>query len=188
MIWYLIKRSLLIILFLAAIMIMPIVAWVGVLLMYGAVGISMLIHAVSDSSMDAKGGCITLLLSVAIPIYGITRMNDIMQSEYSELFIVGALCAALIIGGYCFRSLVHSEQNSYSIGSKVDGVTALYPYLLIIAGVMRLVIELALNFFSKYVDKYSDYLKLGKSAGVALFVVALVLYVFRTIYIFNENK
>ena len=188
MVWYLIKRFLILVLFIAAVVAMPFAATIGLVIMYIAVGISFIVPVVTDNTVDGKAGCLMVFLGIAVPLYGITKINDLLQSENIDLFVIGALCAALIIGGFVFRPLVHSEQDSYYLSSKIDKLTALYPYLLIIAGIMRLVIELARRFLTEYVINYSAYLQLGEGLGVFLAIAAVALYVTRTVCIFRENK
>ena len=188
MIWYLIKRFLILVLFIAAVVAMPFAATIGLVIMYIAVGISFIVPVVTDNTVDGKAGCLMVFLGIAVPLYGITKINDLLQSENIDLFVIGALCAALIIGGFVFRPLVHSEQDSYYLSSKIDKLTALYPYLLIIAGIIRLVIELARRFLTEYVINYSAYLQLGEGIGKFLAIAAVALYVTRTVCIFRENK
>jgi len=188
MVGYLVKRVIFLVLFVAALLITPVASFFGILVYFAILGFSFIKHANEDSSVSPMGYLLLIVAGIGMFIWGLNIMQDISSNFVLMEFFIIASCSLVIIGsGNLSKKLVY-EDRCYYMDDRIDLATKFYPYLLIIAGVLRIVIEAALTFFYEYVGSYEKYLEIGITVGIVLFVFSLAMYILRTMHVFVANR
>ncbi len=188
MVKFLVKRILFLILFLAAIFVMPVAAWAAALIYVVLFGFSLIKQGASDS-VGPKETVILIILGFFALSRGFNFIQEILLDEVLSYFIMIAVCCvAVIVGGNIFRRFVRADRDDFYMDSKIDNLTKAYPIILIASGVIRIVLEAALSFFSDFVAPYSQYLDFGIKAGIFLFALSIAMYIGRMIHIFQKNR
>ena len=110
----------------------------------------------------------------------IQKINNWLTTADYALPLVFSIVT--ILGGCYAPRLVKMEQrNYYYIHDKIDLLTKFHPYLLIGSGALKLLA------ISKIIKK-AAYITALESVGIALFVIAIAMYILRTVYIYLQNK
>lgn len=60
--------------------------------------------------------------------------------------------------------------------------------LIVVAGIIRLIIEIIEQFFIEYIQSFSQYLGIGVTVGNIIFIIAIVMYIVRTIHVYIQNR
>ncbi|MBQ7356950.1 MAG: hypothetical protein IJW66_06065, partial [Clostridia bacterium] len=142
MIGYLIKRIIFLVIFLAAIIVMPFAAMIGMIIYFVVEGVRQVKSANEDLSLGFYGTFFFVIGGIAVMFMGLFIMDKITENPvWTELFAVVAFSATLIIGGRASINFVRTDRAYYFMNEVVEKLTAPYPYLLITAGIVRIVIE-----------------------------------------------
>ena len=116
------------------------------------------------------------------------RVLNIYAGENGYFVLIAIFCAVTIVAGYFFRKIALAEERAFYMTARMNLLTKFHPHLLIAAGVIRLVIEVGPHFFDWLGKALSRYTDIGIQLGNVFFIVAIVMYIVRTVYIFKENR
>ena len=177
---YLIGRTVLLLLFLGLIMVSPLVAMFLPALYF----LAMALWSLFTKEKDTGG---LFLISIVLFLFSFGQMQKVLENHV-EIFTIVSMCIVLVAAAYQTKKFIYIERERYYMHQTFDKATYLYPILLGISGGARIVIDITSYLFG------DDLPFLGKIVGpihilgLVLFVVAIAMYIVRTIHIFLWNK
>lgn len=189
MIGYLIKRIFVLALFLGAIMIMPFAVHIGIVIYIIGIGIYNIGQGFSDARATYKEAALYIIGGIGA-FYLASEVGKAITEDpvFYRLFVYGILSITVIVAGFFTRRFIAEEDANYSSDGRVDLLTRFYPYLLIIAGFLRLIYEVVTIYFESYVASFIGVIDALVPIGNFLFSICILMYAVRTVYLFIKNK
>ena len=121
MIGYLIKRIIFLVIFLAAIIVMPFAAMIGMIIYFVVEGVRQVKSANEDLSLGFYGTFFFVIGGIAVMFMGLFIMDKITENPvWTELFAVVAFSATLIIGGRASINFVRTDRAYYFMNEVVE--------------------------------------------------------------------
>lgn len=186
MIGYLIKKIIALLLFAVAMVLVPFALPIVILIVL-LVNSVRVISRSGDYDVSGKEAFFYFLGGL-ICFFASFRVLNIYAGENGYFVLIAIFCAVTVIAGYFFRKIALAEERAFYMTASMNLLTKFHPHLLMAAGIIRLLIEVAPHFFDWLATPLSRFTDVGILSGNVLFAVALVMYAVRTIYIFKENR
>ena len=186
MVGYLVKKILALVLFAAAMVVVPFALPLAMVISVLVGACRMIAHS-GDHGIDFKEAALSFGIGL-VAFFASFRFLNIYSSPNAQIILMAVFCGITIYAGVQFRGLARQEDRVFYMSATVRRFTKPHPYLLIVAGVLRLLIEAGFRFFSEEIAPFTRYTEIGIVLGNILFVAAIVMYVVRTIHIFKLNR
>ena len=186
MLGYLFKKIGLLVLFAAAMVLIPFALPYALLVVL--IGASFKAFAESGSHIDPKavlfyfaGGVLLFFGSFGV----VAKFAAQVYTPFAMTLIVSIIT---VYAGTVCRPYVIEERRHCRMDPLVERLTAPHPYLLVFAGILRIASLLLTRFAEAQVAPYAGLLRAGETLGNVFFVAAIAMYIVRTVYIFIKNR
>lgn len=185
---YLFKKIFALILFGLALFLIPIAIPFVILIMIIIYACKMISHS-GDYGVSSKEA-VFLFFGGLVAFFGaFSVIDEINEYLFNSGFGLPAVfCAITIYAGVNFKSYSRQEEQYFYMDERVNKLTKYNSQLIVVAGIIRLIIEIIEQFFIEYIQSFSQYLGIGVTLGNIIFIIAIVMYIVRTIHVYIQNR
>ena len=133
-----------------------------------------------DFSLKTQGVFIILGIVLIIASFSfMTKITNWLTTADYALPLVFSIVT--ILGGIYSMRFIKRERYNYYMDDKINLLTKFHPYLIIVSGALKLLA------ISKLI-KIHTYISVIEIVGIVLFVIAIAMYILRTVHIYMQNK